>query len=112
RGAAVPGARARRPHRARHRDRARHAGSPGHRSDGRQRLGTARGYLAIAVLLRSALLALAERRAVGDALDRLALSRRAPRRFVAGTTAEDALTVVARLNAHGLKGAVTFLGER
>jgi len=64
------------------------------------------------VLLRSALLALAERRAVGDAMDRLGLTRRLVRRFVAGTTAEDALTAVARLNAHGLKGAVTFLGER
>jgi proline dehydrogenase len=63
------------------------------------------------VLLRDALLALSERRAIGDALDRLGATRRLVRRFVAGTTADDALAVVERLNRLGLKGAVTYLGE-
>jgi len=63
------------------------------------------------VLLRSALLALSERRAIGEAMDRVGLTRRLVRRFVAGTTAEDALAVIARVNGQGLKGAVTFLGE-
>lgn len=44
-------------------------------------------------------------------MDRLGLTRRLVRRFVAGTTAAEALTVIARLNGQGLKGAVTFLGE-
>ena len=63
------------------------------------------------MLLRSALLALSERRAIGDRLDRLGLTRRLVRRFVAGTTADEALAVIARQNSQGLKGAVTFLGE-
>ena len=63
------------------------------------------------MLLRSALLALSERRAVGETMDRLGLTRRLVRRFVAGTTAEDALAVIARLNRDGLAGAVTYLGE-
>jgi proline dehydrogenase len=57
------------------------------------------------------LLALSERRAVGDAMDRLGLTRRLVRRFVAGTTADQALAVIARLNREGLAGAVTYLGE-
>jgi proline dehydrogenase len=44
-------------------------------------------------------------------MDRLGLTRRLVRRFVAGTTAEDALAVIARLNGEGLAGAVTYLGE-
>ena len=44
-------------------------------------------------------------------MDRLGVTRRLVRRFVAGTTADDALAVVARLNGQGLKGAITFLGE-
>ena len=44
-------------------------------------------------------------------MDRLGLTRRLVRRFVAGTTAEDALAVIARLNRDGLAGAVTYLGE-
>jgi len=63
------------------------------------------------VLLRSALLALSERRAIGAALDRVRLTRRLVRRFVAGTTADEALAVIAQVNARGLKGAVTYLGE-
>ncbi|HEU5196730.1 MAG TPA: proline dehydrogenase family protein [Methylomirabilota bacterium] len=63
------------------------------------------------MLLRTALLALSERRAVGEAMDRLGLTRRLVRRFVAGTTAGDALAVIARLNGEGLAGAVTYLGE-
>ena len=42
---------------------------------------------------------------------RLPAARRFVRRFVAGERAEDALQVVARLNAQGLLCAVTYLGE-
>ena len=63
------------------------------------------------MLLRSALLALSERRAIGERLHRLGLTRRLVRRFVAGPTADEALAVIARQNRQGLKGAVTFLGE-
>ena len=63
------------------------------------------------MLLRLALLALSERRAVGDTMDRLGVTRRLVRRFVAGPAAEDALGVIARLNREGLAGAVTYLGE-
>src|SRR5262249_59070638 len=99
RGAAVPGARARGPHRARHGDRARHARPAGPRSHDRQRLGPARGYRDLAVLLRSALLALSERRAIGEAMDRLGLTRRPVRRLVAGAPLGQALDVVTALNA-------------
>jgi len=42
---------------------------------------------------------------------RLPAARRFVRRFVAGERAEDALQVIARLNAQGLLCAVTYLGE-
>ncbi len=44
-------------------------------------------------------------------MDRVPATRRLVRRFVAGTTADSALDVVARLNARGMTGAVTYLGE-
>ena len=44
-------------------------------------------------------------------MDRLPVTRRFVRRFVAGTTADEALAVIAELNARGLWGAVTYLGE-
>jgi proline dehydrogenase len=61
--------------------------------------------------LRTLLLALATRPRIGDWMDRLPATRRFVRRFVAGTTAEEALAVVADLNRRGLWGAVTCLGE-
>jgi proline dehydrogenase len=44
-------------------------------------------------------------------MERLPATRRFVRRFVAGTTTEEALAVVADLNARDLWGAVTYLGE-
>ena len=44
-------------------------------------------------------------------MDRLPAARRFVRRFVAGPALEDALGVVARLNAGGIDAAVTHLGE-
>ncbi len=62
-------------------------------------------------MLRSGLLRLSTKPAIGRALDRFPLSRRVVRRFVAGETADDALGVLARLDAAGLHSAVTYLGE-
>ena len=62
-------------------------------------------------MMRAALLALSARPGLGRALDRLPLTRRLVRRFVAGTELEDALTVIQRVNDGGLSTAVTYLGE-
>lgn len=62
-------------------------------------------------MMRSALLALSARPSLGRALDRLPLTRRLVRRFVAGTELEDALAVIQRVNDGGLSSAVTYLGE-
>ncbi len=62
-------------------------------------------------MFRGLLLRLSERRALGEALDRLRLTRRLVRRFVAGTSVEEALSVIERVNAEGLLAAVTYLGE-
>jgi proline dehydrogenase len=62
-------------------------------------------------LLRTVLLKLSTRQRIGAALDRLPAARRFVRRFVAGESAEDALAVLGRVNAQGLLGAVTYLGE-
>lgn len=62
-------------------------------------------------MMRAALLALSARPGLGRALDRLPLTRRLVRRFVAGTEFEDALTVIQRVNDGGLSTAVTYLGE-
>jgi proline dehydrogenase len=61
--------------------------------------------------VRRLLLRLAERPAIGAALDRSALTRRFVRRFVAGRQPGDALSVLATLDASGLTSAVTYLGE-
>ena len=61
--------------------------------------------------LRSLLLALSRRPALGAAMDRLPLTRRFVRRFVAGRTADEALRVIGDLDARGLMTAVTYLGE-
>lgn len=62
-------------------------------------------------MLRSILLRLSAAAALGRGMERLPVSRRVVRRFVAGETAEDALGVLARLEAAGLYSAVTYLGE-
>jgi proline dehydrogenase len=61
--------------------------------------------------LRTLLLGLATRPRIGAWMDRLPVTRRFVRRFVAGTTADEALDVIAALNTQGLMGAVTYLGE-
>jgi len=61
--------------------------------------------------LRALLLALSTRPRIGQAMDRVALTRRFVRRFVAGTTPEDAFAVLTSVCARGLSGAVTYLGE-
>src|SRR6185295_8003211 len=60
---------------------------------------------------RAILLRLSTHRRIGEAMDRLPAARRFVRRFVAGPVLEDALEVVARLNADGVDAAVTHLGE-
>ena len=62
-------------------------------------------------MLRAFLLYLSNRPGLGRALDRLPLSRRLVRRFVAGTTADAAFAVVEQLQAARLLSAVTYLGE-
>ena len=62
-------------------------------------------------VLRALLLRLSTRPDVGRALERSAWTRPFVRRFVAGTTPDDALTALATLNARGCAGAVTYLGE-
>lgn len=62
-------------------------------------------------MLRTLLLRLSERRAIGRALDRARLTRRLVRRFVAGTSPEEAFAAIERVNAEGLLAAVTYLGE-
>jgi proline dehydrogenase len=62
-------------------------------------------------VLRDALLRLSTHPAIGRGLERLPVSRRVVRRFVAGETAADALLVLRRLEASGFETAVTYLGE-
>ncbi len=62
-------------------------------------------------MLRSVLLHLATKPGIGRALDRVPLSERMVRRFVAGERIEDALRVLTRLDAEGFHSAVTYLGE-
>ncbi|MBM3221612.1 MAG: proline dehydrogenase [Candidatus Rokubacteria bacterium] len=61
--------------------------------------------------LRTLLLALSRRPKVGAAMDRLPLTRRFVRRFVAGETADDAFRVIGDVERRGLATAVTYLGE-
>lgn len=63
------------------------------------------------MILRTLLLKLSTRRRIGEVMDRLPAARAVVRRFVAGTRAEEALGVIARLNEAGLLAAVTYLGE-
>lgn len=62
-------------------------------------------------MMRALLYALSTRPRIGAWLSRLPATRRLVRRFVAGTTADEALAVIAELNARGIAGAVTYLGE-
>jgi len=62
-------------------------------------------------LLRDTLLRLSTKPAIGRSLERLPVSRRVVRRFVAGETAAQALDVVEGLEAQGLQTGVTYLGE-
>ncbi len=62
-------------------------------------------------MLRAVLLALSARPAIGRWMERLPATRRLVRRFVAGTSPDDALAVIADLGRRGLSGAVTYLGE-
>jgi proline dehydrogenase len=62
-------------------------------------------------VLRGVLLRLSTRPVLGQALERLPVSRRVVRRFVAGETAADALAVLERVEGRGLETAVTYLGE-
>lgn len=61
--------------------------------------------------MRRLLLALSTRAGIGTAMDRLPLTRRFVRRFVAGREAADALAVLGGLDQSGLASAVTYLGE-
>jgi proline dehydrogenase len=61
--------------------------------------------------LRTLLLALSQRSRIGATMDRLPLTRRFVRRFVAGSTADDAFRTIVALEAQGLMTAVTYLGE-
>ena len=61
--------------------------------------------------MRRLLLALSNHQRIGDRMDRLPLTRRLVRRFVAGREAGDALAVLGALDRSGLASAVTYLGE-
>src|SRR3989304_1793453 len=62
-------------------------------------------------MLRALLLYLSNTPGLGRAMDRLPLSRRLVRRFVAGTTPDAAFAVIERLQGARLLSAVTYLGE-
>lgn len=62
-------------------------------------------------VLRSFLLVLSTRPGLGRWLERRPASRRLVRRFVAGRQVEEALEVIADLNARGFGALVTCLGE-
>ena len=61
-------------------------------------------------MLRDTLLRLSTKPAIGRSLERLPVSRRVVRRFVAGETVAHALDVVEGLEAQGLQTGVTYLG--
>lgn len=62
-------------------------------------------------MMRAALLALSRSKALGRAMTDSALAWKAARRFVAGRTVDDAVAVVAALNAEGLSATLDYLGE-
>lgn len=61
--------------------------------------------------LRTLLLALSRRPAIGAVMERLPITRGLVRRFVAGRSAAEAFSVIDTLEARGLTTAVTYLGE-
>jgi proline dehydrogenase len=61
--------------------------------------------------LRALLLALSTKPQLGAVMDRWPITRRFVRRFVAGTTPDEALAVITELNRRALQAAVTYLGE-
>jgi proline dehydrogenase len=61
--------------------------------------------------VRRLLLALSRRGRIGVAMDRVPLTRRFVRRFVAGREPAEALAVIGTLDAERLATAVTYLGE-
>jgi proline dehydrogenase len=63
------------------------------------------------LLLQRLLLRLSSKPAIGRGLERFPVSKRVVRRFVAGERAEEAVEVLARLDADGFHSAVTYLGE-
>ena len=113
----MPRAGPRRSDHSRHGDRDGHPGSDRNRRASSQRIriarrrprGRDRGARRISA--ERLLLRLSTHRRIGEAMDRLPAARRFVRRFVAGPVLEDALGVVARLNAEGVDAAVTHLGE-
>jgi proline dehydrogenase len=62
-------------------------------------------------MIRVLLHYLSNKPGLGRALDRLPVTRRLVRRFVAGVTADAAFPVIERLQAAGLLCAITYLGE-
>jgi proline dehydrogenase len=62
-------------------------------------------------VLRALLQTLSTKPAIGRAMDRVPLSKRLVRRFVAGERIAGALAVLIRLEGAGLDSAVTYLGE-
>jgi len=65
----------------------------------------------VAYLLRQPILLLSRSSKVRDVLVRAPLTRSVVQRFVAGTTAREALTTVRELREHGLQVTLDFLGE-
>lgn len=62
-------------------------------------------------MLRAVLLYLSSKPQLGQMLDRLPMTRRLVRRFVAGTGADAALPILEQLQQAGLMSAITYLGE-
>lgn len=62
-------------------------------------------------MLKAALLYLSGKPGLGQALDRFRVTRGLVRRFVAGTSTDDALAVIEKAERAGLLSAVTYLGE-
>lgn len=62
-------------------------------------------------MLRTALLYLSTKPRLGQTLDRLPVTRRLVRRFVAGTASDAALPILEQLQQAGLVSAITYLGE-
>lgn len=62
-------------------------------------------------LLRTSLLTLSTQHAVRDLVEKAPVSRNVVRRFVAGATAEDAVSAVGQLRTTGRRATIDYLGE-